>query len=211
MQPHSLNLFRRGFTLIELLIVVAIIAILAGIAVVNFLEAQTRAKVARAKSDLRTVATGLEFYRTDYSSYPAYHYVQNDDAENGWSFHVGGDMINIFVSPPFMGNNPLTTPVSYLSQPPKDVFGKGGNIESPETKEYWYVNWDHAVSRITGGYQMAFNDLRNQHGSWRIHSSGPDMKGPDTIVGEGQASYDATNGTISRGDVLWTQKRQMNM
>ncbi len=71
--PASYRPGRRlsgGFTLIELLIVVAIIAILAAIAVPNFLEAQTRAKVSRVKSDMRTVATALESYRVDGNKYP---------------------------------------------------------------------------------------------------------------------------------------------
>src|SRR5690349_9257970 len=60
----------RAFTLIELLIVVAIIAILAAIAVPNFLEAQTRAKVSRVKSDQRSLATAIESYRVDNNEYP---------------------------------------------------------------------------------------------------------------------------------------------
>src|SRR6059058_569753 len=61
---------KKGFTLIELLIVVAIIAILAAIAVPNFLEAQTRAKVSRVRADARTVATAIESYAVDNNKYP---------------------------------------------------------------------------------------------------------------------------------------------
>lgn len=61
---------RIGFTLIELLIVLGIIAILAAIAVPNFLEAQTRGKVSAAKANLRNLSQSLEAYRIDYNGYP---------------------------------------------------------------------------------------------------------------------------------------------
>ena len=62
---------REGFTLIELLIVVAIIGILAGIAIPNFLGARNRARVARVFADFRTIGTALESYYVDNTEYPS--------------------------------------------------------------------------------------------------------------------------------------------
>ena len=64
-QPKS-----HAFTLIELLIVVAIIAILAAIAVPNFLEAQRRALQAKCASNLKAIAVALQCYKIDHDKYP---------------------------------------------------------------------------------------------------------------------------------------------
>lgn len=61
----------KGFTLIELLIVIAIILILISIALPNFLEAQERARVTRAKGNLRSMETAVMSFRTQYGYYYA--------------------------------------------------------------------------------------------------------------------------------------------
>jgi len=59
----------KGFTLIELLVVIAIIGILAAIAIPQFAEYRQRGFDARAKSDLRNVATAEEAYFADNEAY----------------------------------------------------------------------------------------------------------------------------------------------
>ena len=68
---RKLSKKNEGFTLIELLIVVAIIGIIAGIAIPNFLGARTKARVTRVFADMRAIADALESYSVDNISYPA--------------------------------------------------------------------------------------------------------------------------------------------
>src|SRR5210317_1521974 len=104
------NRSSNGFTLIELLIVVAIIAILAAIAVPNFLEAQVRAKISRAKNDLRTIATAVESYSTDYTGPPiGYYELTRWQPRNlGLSTNLKSEWIF----------SRMTSPVAYLATAP---------------------------------------------------------------------------------------------
>lgn len=73
---------RPGFTFIELFGIVAIIAVLATIAIPNFLRAQINAKVIRAYGDMKTLAMGLESYFVDHGTYPRSVYNQIYDLED---------------------------------------------------------------------------------------------------------------------------------
>lgn len=56
-----------GFTLVEIMIVVAIIALLAAVALPNFLRARKRAQATRMVDDLRLIDGALDLYATENS------------------------------------------------------------------------------------------------------------------------------------------------
>jgi len=125
----------HGFTLIELLIVIAIILILIAIALPNFLAAQTRAKVSREQSDIRTLATAIEELRLEYG-FLLVDFWDDDELRILAARFTG--MVPATEIPRFRaccswhGTNrrggttglftPLTTPIAYLGSVPIDPF-----------------------------------------------------------------------------------------
>lgn len=63
----SLSRSRKGFTLVEIMIVVAIIALLAAIAVPNFLRARKRSQATRILEDLRLIDAATDQYAIEYN------------------------------------------------------------------------------------------------------------------------------------------------
>ena len=59
---QKLNKNRGGFTLVEIMIVVAIIALLASIAVPNFLRARKRSQATQVLEDLRLIDAAIDQY-----------------------------------------------------------------------------------------------------------------------------------------------------
>lgn len=63
--------FRAGFSLIELMVVIVILGLLAAALVPRIMDRPDEAKVAKTKTDIRTIETALRFYKLDNGKYPS--------------------------------------------------------------------------------------------------------------------------------------------
>ena len=93
---QKINKNRGGFTLVEIMIVVAIIALLAAIAVPNFLRARKRSQAARILEDLRLVDGAMDQYAIDTGKSsgfaPAFADIQNYLKKDTTLYTTGTDL-----------------------------------------------------------------------------------------------------------------------
>lgn len=201
-----------GFSAIELLICIALVAMLAAIAVPNYMQADTSSKIAQAKQDLNSLKIGLEVYETDLGAYP-------------WQNHP----------PVCLGTSPyttkratlerLTTPVSYLGEntPFYDPFVADGYYEGatlstwtplsdPGSQNCYFYNARNLIDTSTWG-QTQEHDVDPYW--YFLESAGPDLSrhetyqalnamATDTALNRARLSmtiYDPTNGSVSRGSI----------
>jgi general secretion pathway protein G len=61
----------RGFTLIEIMVVVVILGILAAIVVPKVMDNPDKARIAKAKQDIRSLESALNMYKLDNFNYPS--------------------------------------------------------------------------------------------------------------------------------------------
>lgn len=181
---------KQAFTLIELLIVVAIIAILAAIAVPNFLEAQVRSKVSRCQADMRSLATALESYVIDNNKYP------NMGITYGLNDATAKLGFRLF---------PLTTPIAYITSLPRDPFNPGLDPMSSEGNDYFtygekdsnLINFQENYAAVAANPDTARWVLLS-YGPYRNASDHPNYNSANMYW---KIPYDATNGTVSIGSV----------
>lgn len=196
---------RKGFALIELLLVLALIGVLTAIAVPRFTEHQYRTKLARVKSDMRTLATALEAYKTDRGAYP-WDGQTSAYSPSSPAVYYGTDIQTQFGAAHF--NNMLTTPVAYVTSAYwQDPYSN----TRPFFSGYRFVNIEGTYNPAYPPYAPFYQRYVAVLGAWQILSAGPDsVTGPMSCAPYGlfwvTVPYDPTNGVVSSGDIVWTHR-----
>ena len=158
------QLQRRAFTLVEMLVVIAIIAILAGILIPVVGRAKTKAKVAAARVEMAGLETAIKSYKNDYNRWPL--------PKNSGKNPEGGDFTygvttSTYVTP---GNEALMEILMAVDSKKTDGTSRGfnpGHSRNPKKNKYFEPKESGEANGFPGLSLYDASDSANMSG--RFH------------------------------------------
>ncbi|MBX3727940.1 MAG: hypothetical protein KF858_02050 [Candidatus Sumerlaeia bacterium] len=220
--PHTSGLPPSLFVAAVVLILVLVLALV----LTSFqVQWKTRAMVARAHRDMRTLATAIEAYYVDCMQYPAMtldrHFMPDRDrippgVPPGRTFHAAHTT----------GLSTITTPVAYMVRYPVDPFTRphGLTYRYYRQRSGWMLgSYGPDADMHTGGQLLWYEGdiqvpgthygrddvvlpdatIERVYDPYRLHASTQELLGGSGP--NGAYTYDPTNGIFSAGDV-WRVK-----
>ena len=158
---------KQGFTILEILVVLAVLAILIGIAVPRIQGMQEQANIMKVKSELKTIQLAVESYYVNNGEYP--------DSNGGNEFVVTSKYLS--------NARPQIVPGPMI-----DPFGFG------KFTEYFYKTSDNGKYYVIGSvglFDKSAEDIMN--GSFGVEDTGVLTAGALGMVAQGLLCV--TNGT----------------
>ena len=158
------NKFKKGFTLVELMIVIAIISILTAISLFGIQGSRESARDTKRKSDLETIRSALEMYKSDHNEYPPsdnctwnLQWPTCDSLGNNWIPELVNDgyiaklPIEVMLNDSYVGDSPHTFSYNYQRVTPTTYRLlcqlENANDSSINGGDYGY--WDQYVYVVT--------------------------------------------------------------
>ncbi len=140
--------YARGFTLVEMLGVLFIIATLMGILLPVIAKVRTKAKIAKAQSEIESLSIALRMYESDLGKFPP-------------NTNTSADALYVYLGTPRISSALNITVGPYMEFKSSEL-GTGNVYVDPWKRSYVYVSRDGSPAASHNAY------------SFDLHSVGPD-------------------------------------
>lgn len=153
---------QKGFTIIEIIVVIAIIAVLSGIVMVNVGNARAKARDARCKSEMKNIQKALVMYYADNGAFPSTGGAWWGVSANGGSKTVSG--ANAYIpglTPTYMTSLPI--------DPSRNLTGWSGYLYQSNGINYKLLCHEIGPESFFSAGQPFYDPIRPTH-AWMLCS-----------------------------------------